>query len=83
MKISELLTHQTGGAQQHINKQNVENLSIRILSPDLMRKYLNIVSVTYELIANNCFETKKLGELRDALLPRLMSGEIDVSSVEV
>lgn len=83
MKISELLTHQTGGAQQHINKQNVENLSIRILSPNLMRKYLNIVSVTYELIANNCFETKKLGELRDALLPRLMSGEIDVSAVEI
>ena len=28
-------------------------------------------------------ETRKLGELRDALLPKLMSGEIDVSSVDV
>ena len=83
MKISELLTHQTGGAQQHINKRNVEDLSIKILSPNFMKKYLSIVSGIYELISNICFENQKLGELRDALLPRLMSGEIDVSAVEI
>lgn len=83
MKISELITHQTGGAQQHINKQNVENLSFMVLSQELMRKYLEAVSGIYELIANNCFENKKLGEIRDALLPRLMSGEIDVSKVKI
>ena len=83
MKISELLTHQTGGAQQHINKRNVEDLSIKILSPNFMKKYLSIVSGIYELISNICFENQKLGELRDVLLPRLMSGEIDVSAVEV
>lgn len=83
MKISELLTHQTGGAQQHINKRNVEDLSIKILSPNFMKKYLSIVSGIYELISNICFEKQKLGELRDALLPKLMSGEIDVSAVEI
>ena len=83
MKISELLTHQTGGAQQHINKRNVEDLSIKILSPNFMKKYLSIVSGIYELISNICFENQKLGELRDALLPKLMSGEIDVSAVEI
>lgn len=35
------------------------------------------------LIANNAKESKRLAELRDTLLPKLMSGEIDVSEVEI
>ena len=36
-----------------------------------------------QTIANNQLENRQLFELRDALLPKLMSGEIDVSEVEV
>ena len=34
-------------------------------------------------IAQNQFESQRLAELRDALLPKLMSGEIDVSAVQL
>lgn len=42
-----------------------------------------IFSAIYERLSNNESENQKLGELRDVLLPRLMSGEIDVSEVEI
>ena len=81
--INELLAHQTGGAQQHINKQNIESLKITIPSPPIMNAYTNIVAPLYERIANNCFENERLIELRDILLPKLISGELDVSKIDI
>ena len=37
----------------------------------------------YTLISNNLNENIKLTQLRDTLLPKLMSGEIDVSNVDI
>ena len=81
--IAELVSHQTGGAQQHINKQNVENLDIVIPPYTYLAKYQNTVCSIYEMIANNCFENERLSSLRDNLLPKLMSGEIDVSDIQL
>ncbi|MCR5797611.1 MAG: restriction endonuclease subunit S [Eubacterium sp.] len=81
--IQELISHQTGGAQQHINKQNVEGLPIVVPSNDIMNEYVNLVHGYYSSIANNCFENERLAELRDALLPRLMSGDLDVSGLDL
>ena len=81
--IQELITHQTGGAQQHINKQNVEGLTIVVPSPEVMGEYVSLVSGIYGKIALNCFENERLISIRDALLPKLMSGEIEVSSIDL
>ena len=81
--IAELISHQTGGAQQHINKQNVENLDIVIPAYTHLMQYQNTVCGIYEMIANNCFENDRLSSVRDTLLPKLMSGEIDVSAVQL
>ncbi len=81
--ILELISNQTGGAQQHINKQNVESLPVPCYSAVLIAEYHKRVSPLYEQISNNCFESERLTDLRDLLLPKLMSGEIDVSEVEV
>ena len=81
-KINELISHQTGGAQQHINKQNVENIIIQIPSKNVMKKYINTVSPMYELIENICIENQKLLQLRNTLLPKLISGELDISDIE-
>lgn len=81
--IKELLSHQTGGAQQHINKQNVEQLTLSLPKSTLIKDYKNIVAPIFELIAKNCFESERLAAIRDALLPKLMSGEIDVSKVNI
>lgn len=81
--IAELVSNQTGGAQQHINKQNVENLDIVIPPYTYLAKYQNTVCSIYEMIANNCFENERLSSLRDNLLPKLMSGELDVSNIDL
>lgn len=82
-KIQELISHQTGGAQQHINKQNVESLSFMMPTQDVISAYTNLVNALYARIATNCFENERLTELRDSLLPKLMSAEIDVSEIEI
>ena len=81
--IQELISHQTGGAQQHINKQNVESLPVVVPSESALNSYVSSVNDLYGLIANNCFENERLVEMRDALLPKLMSGELDVSEIDL
>lgn len=76
--ITELLKLQTGGAQQHINKQNVESLTIKIPSKAVISQYDSILRPLYNRIACICFESARLAELRDTLLPKLMSGEIKI-----
>ena len=78
VKIGELCSHMTGGAQQHINKNNVEQLSIIIPSSNVMVNYKDKTKSLYSKIANNCFESRRLASLRDTLLPKLMSGELRV-----
>jgi restriction modification system DNA specificity domain protein len=81
--IKELVSYKTGGAQQHINKQNVEGLPILIPTNDIMNEYVSLVRGYYSSIANNCFENERLAELRDTLLPKLMSGELAVSEIDL
>ena len=41
------------------------------------------VSPFMRKIASNTLESKQLAEIRDTLLPRLMSGELDVSELDL
>ena len=83
VKITELCSHMTGGAQQHINKNNVEQLNIVLPSENLMTDYKEKTKSIYSQITNCCFESRRLAELRDTLLPKLMSGELKVNEVEM
>ena len=76
--IHGIINNQTGGAQQHINKGNVEKEKIIIPGSKVMSDYKITVKSLYDAIAKNCFENKKLKEIRDSLLPKLMNGEIRV-----
>ena len=82
-KINELISHQTGGAQQHINKQNVESLPVSIPTKEILDDFTALVSPMYSMIALNCFENMRLENMRDSLLPQLISGELDVSNIEL
>jgi len=50
---------------------------------DEILKFEQTVSPLDKLIENNCSENIRLTQLRDSLLPKLMSGEIDVSNIEI
>ena len=79
--IDDLALRQTGGAQQHINKNDVETFEVVV--PNNIEEFDNKVSKIFEKISINCFQNKTLEQLRDTLLPKLMNGEIDLDSIEI
>lgn len=81
--IEKIISHQTGGAQQHINKDNIKNFHI-ILPPKCeLKRYKIAVEHLYNEITTLAFQSRSLSQLRDTLLPKLMSGEINVSNIAV
>ena len=76
--IREIISHQTGGAQQHINKNNVDNSKILIPSIKVLQEYQKIIKPIFDKISSACFEINELTQIRDSLLPKLMSGKIRV-----
>ena len=72
-----------GSAQPKFNKTDFKNLPIAIPNDDILQKFNETVSPMFEFISNNNAENKKLSSLRDSILPKLMSGEIDVSEQDL
>ena len=50
---------------------------------DVAEEFNNIVLPMLRQIQRNCIEMQSLRSLRDTLLPKLMSGEIDVSNIKL
>lgn len=66
-----------------INKDSLNNIDITIPDKDTLDKFEGIVAPIDAVIRNNYDENCRLQSIRDSLLPRLMSGEIDVSKVKI
>lgn len=66
-----------------INKDSLNNIDITIPDKNTLDKFEGVVAPIDALIRNNYDENCKLQSIRDSLLPRLMSGEIDVSKVKI
>lgn len=77
-KIANLIGHQTGGAQQHINRSNVVNFEMPTPDDITLKEFCEKIEPISSQISNNCFEIQSLNALRDMLLPRLISGKIKV-----
>ena len=67
----------------HIKRENLQAATVLIPPQHVYNEIGKLLGPIYESIIRNRVEAKKLAQLRDALLPKLMSGEIDVSEVEV
>lgn len=76
--INDLINSQTGGAQQHINKQVVDSHKLLIPQESILEKYYLLVELIFQQISNKCFEIKDFTETRDLLLPKLLSGKIRI-----
>ena len=72
-----------GSAQPKFNKTDFKNLPIFLPPDDLLEQFHQIVKPMFELIDENNAENKALTITRDTLLPRLMSGELDVSGIDL
>lgn len=69
--------------QANLSLGTIKSLPIPILSDKSMTEYLGIISPIITMTKANELEISKLETIRDALLPKLMSGEINVSNLDV
>ena len=79
----EIFDAQTGSAQPHIYPQHIIDMPMGELNIDEVFKYNISVEPLFKMIGENIKENKKLSELRDILLPKLMNGEIDLDNIEI
>lgn len=66
----------------HIGKKDYDAFEIILPDRKTLDQFGEITTPMLERIVNNSIENKKLVQLRDALLPQLMSGELDVSKIK-
>ena len=67
----------------HIKREELAKSEVYIPTLDEYSRIGKILSPIYDLIIANRIENKRLAALRDTLLPKLMSGDIDVSEVSI
>lgn len=66
-----------------INRNSLNDMPILIPSDDIFDEFERIVAPMDLTIRNNYDENCRLQDIRDTLLPRLMSGELDVSDIDI
>lgn len=71
----------TGSATLNVNKSAFSQIEIPWLEGKAMAGFVQTVRPIFETIEANSIESLRLRKLSDSLLPKLMSGEIDVSKV--
>ena len=72
----------TGSAQPKFNKTNFRSLKVVLPDETILNKITDMYNPMFEQIVANLRENKALVEIRDSLLPKLMSGELEVSGFQ-
>lgn len=72
-----------GAVQQKLPIKNIQAIPIPLLSEKDKNALFCTLDSIFAGISNNVIQSAKLASLRDTLLPRLMSGELDVSDIDL
>ena len=80
-----MCSHTTGSTNSRQRTTPATTLNYNLWMPDdeSIKKFLNAVTPMYDLISQNLCQNQELVSLRDSLLPKLMSGEFDVSNIDI
>lgn len=81
----ELLSYanQTGVPSIAQPATNLKKIPLKLPPIDEQRQWLQVVSPIIKLYQSNVYENEHLSSMRDSLLPKLMSGELDVSNLDL
>lgn len=71
-----------GSTFQEISKSSFREVEITLASNSILERFETLTKPTFEKIVANEIESQNLAEIRDSLLPRLISGRIRVSEME-
>ncbi|MEZ2625210.1 restriction endonuclease subunit S [Paenalcaligenes hominis] len=80
--MDEIKNRASGTTFSEISRRGFRIIPVIVPTEDLLAAYSIRIKTIYEKIECNAKESKQLAELRDTLLPKLLSGEIDLSSME-
>lgn len=80
-----MCSHVTGSTGSRQRTTPSDTLAFELVLPNAeeIAEYQGIISPMLEQIKCNAIENDRLKRLRDSLLPKLMSGEIDVSGIQL
>lgn len=76
-------SHLAGSTQKYISLTELRNIPIVIPPNEILTDFKDIINPIFNNIKTNNLEINTLINLRDILLPKLMSGEIDVSKINL
>ena len=78
----EVVNRGQGSAQPNISASDIMSIPCVIPSQEAINDFNDAVQPLFNLIVSNQRENQQLSELRDTLLPKLMSSELDVSDID-
>ena len=79
----EIVNRGQGSAQPNISASDIMSIPCVISSKEKINEFNDTAQPLFDLIISNQRENQQLSELRDSLLPKLMSGELDVSDIDL
>ena len=79
----EIFDAQTGSAQPHIYPKHIAEMPLGKFEQSDVGKFTEIVTPMFETRGKNLKESERLAAVRDSLLPKLMSGELNLDKVNV
>lgn len=81
-RVDEMLSLANGSTFLELSRKNFKAMPVRVASEDVIKRFDAKVGPLHQRAAKAAQESRALAELRDALLPKLMSGEIRVRDAE-
>lgn len=72
-----------GSVISHLYQKDFMEFEFQLPSPDDMKIFDNTTAAMFSLVFSNLNENERLIHLRDSLLPKLMSGELDISALDL
>ncbi|EIA1589153.1 restriction endonuclease subunit S [Vibrio parahaemolyticus] len=81
-RMDEIKQRASGSTFAEISKKNFKPISVVVPSEDVLNAYQKLVKPLYDAITSNARQSEQLSTLRDTLLPKLLSGEIELGTSE-
>lgn len=79
---NEVVNRGQGSAQPNISASDIMSIPCVIPSQEAINNFNNVAKPLFDLIISNQRENQQLSEICNTLLPKLMSGKLDVSTLE-
>lgn len=81
--LKDLRSRANSGVQVNLSSSEIKDSSVWIANDEVNEEFNALTEPLLSMIMTNDIENQKLIDLRDTLLPKLMSGELDVSNLNL